>query len=187
MFRTYESAEVDRCKPLRSVRSITLMKKGLPCIKKLAIGFYAGLCGWLLLAYCGTPLTVHVSITDWNASTLLLLFLLWGLFDYIRKWKYNDFSAFAVVLIWGANQYAEHWGPLFFGAPAARVRHYNEYFKGTLRLLPAESDRIVPDIFHIIIGLLLAVCIILLLVNSIRLLRAPIGPKGGIARYRIDA
>jgi len=140
-------------------------------LKKAAIISYALLCGWFVLGYSGTSLTVETRITDLNVSTVLLFFLLWGLFGYIRRWKYNDLSALAVVMIWGLNQYFEHWQPLFFGATPERVRGYNNYFNGTARIFSANPNRIVPDVFHIIIGLLLVVCAILLLVNIGVLLR----------------
>lgn len=140
-------------------------------MKNLTIIFYSLLCGWFVLGYCGTSLTIQVEITQFSVATILLFFLLLGLFGYIRKWKYNDLSALSVVVIWGINQYYEHWQPLFFGSSPERVRRYYNYFKGTVRIFPEEQNRIVPDVYHIVFGLLIFICTILLLTNIIILLK----------------
>lgn len=136
-------------------------------MKKLAIIFYLILCGWFMLIYFGTRLTYIVKITDFGISTILLPFLLVGLFGYMRKWKYNDVLAFSVVMVCGFEQYNQHWGPMFFGTSPEKIRRYNEYFTGTLRIFPVNPNRVVPDVFHTVLGLLIAVCLILLLANII--------------------
>ena len=139
-------------------------------MKKLGIVLYSFLCAWYILGYFGTPLTIKVDVTQFSIGTILLFFLLLGLVGYWRKWTYADLSALAVVVIWGINQYYEHWQPLIYGASPGRVRHYNEYFKGTIRIFVERQDRIVPDVYHIVIGLLIVSCSIVLFINLIRVI-----------------
>lgn len=149
-------------------------------MKRLGATAYSLLCGWFLLGYLHTRLTVPVKITEFGVGTVLLFFLLLGLFGYVRRWKYNDLSAFSVVVIWGFDQYFEHWQPLIWGAPQARVDRYYQYFKNTIRVFPPSPHRIVPDLFHTVIGALILVCVFLLLHNIIALLRAR--PAASVSR-----
>jgi hypothetical protein len=146
-------------------------------MKKLIITFYVILCCWFSLMYFGTRLTIKCNITDLKISTFLFLVLLFGLFGYIRKWKYNDFSVLSILLIWGYNQYFEHWEPMFFGASQERIHSYYGYFKGTVRLFPAEPSRIIPNVWHMVIGALIVICIVLLLVNIFILMKCQFKKK----------
>lgn len=61
--------------------------------------------------------------------------------------------------------YHFHWKLYLFGATDKKINGYNNYFKGTHRILPESPTRLVPDTFHIIHSVLYLVAFITLCVG----------------------
>ncbi|MTI96515.1 MAG: hypothetical protein FH749_13745 [Firmicutes bacterium] len=59
-----------------------------------------------------------------------------------------------------------HWKLYLFGASEKKITGYNRYFSGTHRILPASEARVVPDTYHIVHTLIIAVNLIVLTVTS---------------------
>ncbi len=68
-----------------------------------------------------------------------------------------------LLCLWLAAQFLSHWYYTLFGASEKKLRGYNEWFRGTLRLFPASDTRLIPDLYHIILHLLLVINIVLIL------------------------
>lgn len=60
-----------------------------------------------------------------------------------------------VLLLWLGVQFFCHWVFTLFGASKAKLRGYNECFRGTVRLFPMSDTRLVPDLYHIVLHLLI--------------------------------
>ena len=60
-----------------------------------------------------------------------------------------------VLALWFAVQFLCHWRYTIFGASERKLRGYNDCFRDTVRLVPASETRLVPDLYHIALHLLI--------------------------------
>ena len=61
----------------------------------------------------------------------------------------------AVLVLWFAVQFMCHWYYTLFGATQQKLRGYNDCFRGTVRIFPVSDTRLVPDLYHIVLHLLI--------------------------------
>ena len=71
---------------------------------------------------------------------------------------------FGILLLWFVVQFMCHWYFTIFGAGEAKLKGYNECFKGTVRIFPESETRLVPDLYHIVLHLLILANLIFCLV-----------------------
>ena len=62
---------------------------------------------------------------------------------------------FGILLLWFIVQFMCHWYFTIFGASESKLKGYNECFKGAVRLFPMSETRLVPDLYHIVLHLLI--------------------------------
>ncbi len=70
---------------------------------------------------------------------------------------------FGILLLWFAVQFLCHWRYTIFGASRRKLEGYNECFRGTLRLFPMSETRLIPDLYHIVLHILILLNLILCL------------------------
>ena len=70
-----------------------------------------------------------------------------------------------ILLLWFAVQFMCHWYFTIFGASERKLKGYNECFRDAVRIFPMSDKRLVPDLYHIVLHLLI-------LLNIIACLRA---------------
>ena len=68
---------------------------------------------------------------------------------------------FSILLLWFAVQFMCHWYYTIFGASESKLKGYNECFKDAVRLFPMSEKRLVPDLYHIILHVLILINLIL--------------------------
>ena len=64
---------------------------------------------------------------------------------------------YAILLLWLTVQFMCHWYYTLFGASETKLKGYNDCFRDTVRLFPASDRRLVPDLYHIVLHLLIIV------------------------------
>ena len=88
-------------------------------------------------------------------------FLLW---EQVGKW-----ILLAELALWLVAQFFSHEFFAIFGVSDWKLKGYNECFAGTVKLFPVSETRLIPDLYHIILHLLiladLVLTAILLVVN----------------------
>lgn len=67
---------------------------------------------------------------------------------------------FGILAIWFIGQFRFHWYYTIFGASERKLTGYNECFKGTVRIFPESDKRLIPDMYHIVLHILILVNII---------------------------
>lgn len=77
--------------------------------------------------------------------------LLW-LFEPVGRWLLT-----VVLLLWAAVQFFCHEYFTLFGASEKKLRGYNECFRDAIHFFPAGADRVVPDLYPILLHVLIAV------------------------------
>ena len=65
-----------------------------------------------------------------------------------------------ILLLWFAVQFMCHWYYTLFGASERKLQGYNDCFKDTIRLFPMSDKRLVPDLYHILLHVLILLNII---------------------------
>ncbi|MDD6262512.1 MAG: hypothetical protein PUA83_05445 [Clostridiales bacterium] len=67
-----------------------------------------------------------------------------------------------VLLFWFTVQFFCHWYYTVFGASEKKLKGYNDCFKNTVRIIPASETKLIPDLYHMILHLLilLNICLV---------------------------
>lgn len=80
-------------------------------------------------------------------------FLLW---EPIGKWV-----LFVELALWLIEQFFCHEYFTIFGSSSKKLSGYNEYFDGTVKLFPVSETRLIPDLYHIVLHLLILADLVL--------------------------
>ena len=71
---------------------------------------------------------------------------------------------FGILLLWFIVQFMCHWYFTLFGASERKLQGYNECFKDCIRLFPMSNKRLIPDLYHIVLHILIliniAICVL---------------------------
>ena len=70
-----------------------------------------------------------------------------------------------VLLFWFIVQFFCHWYYTIFGASEKKLKGYNYCFRNTVRIIPASKTRLIPDLYHMILHLLILLNIGLVICN----------------------
>lgn len=68
-----------------------------------------------------------------------------------------------VLTAWFIIQFFCHWYYTLFGASEKKLKGYNECFKNTVHVIPASDKRLIPDLYHMILHLLILTNIVLII------------------------
>lgn len=80
-------------------------------------------------------------------------FLLW---EPIGKW-----ILLVELTLWLVEQFFCHEYFTIFGTSAKKLKGYNECFEGTVKLFPVSGTRLIPDLYHIVLHLLIMTDLVL--------------------------
>ena len=80
-------------------------------------------------------------------------FLLW---EPVGKW-----ILLVELTLWLVAQFFSHEHFTIFGISARKLKGYNECFDGTVKLFPVSQTRLIPDLYHIMLHLLIATDLVL--------------------------
>lgn len=73
-----------------------------------------------------------------------------------------------VLTAWLTLQFLSHWRYTLFGATEQKLSGYNECFQNTVHWIPARADRLIPDLYHMILHLLIFANWILVVLSIVR-------------------
>ena len=62
---------------------------------------------------------------------------------------------FIILVLWFVVQFFCHWYYTIFGCSERKLTGYNECFKSTARLIPMSEKRLIPDLYHIVLHILI--------------------------------
>ena len=68
---------------------------------------------------------------------------------------------FGVLLLWFVVQFLCHWYFTIFGASEKKLQGYNDCFRDSIRIFPVSDKRLIPDLYHIVLHILILVNMIL--------------------------
>ncbi len=70
-----------------------------------------------------------------------------------------------VLVLWFAVQFFCHWYYTIFGASEKKLQGYNACFEKTIRLIPASKTRLIPDLYHMVLHLLILANIVVAIIT----------------------
>ena len=70
-----------------------------------------------------------------------------------------------ILLLWFAVQFMCHWYFTIFGASERKLQGYNDCFRDAVRIFPMSDKRLIPDLYHIMLHLLILANIICCLIR----------------------
>lgn len=76
----------------------------------------------------------------------------------ISFWVFPFWGAWfllGVLVFWLVVQFFCHWYYTFFGVSEKKLKGYNDCFKNTVHIIPASETKLIPDLYHIILHLLI--------------------------------
>ena len=96
-----------------------------------------------------------------SAEFAMLCLYSLGLIAYHCFQPAGKWVLFGILLLWFAVQFMCHWYYTIFGASESKLKGYNECFKDAVRLFPMSEKRLVPDLYHILLHVLILINLIL--------------------------
>lgn len=67
------------------------------------------------------------------------------------------------LILWLIEQFFCHEYFTIFGTSTKKLDGYNKCFEGTIKLFPASKTRLVPDLYHIVLHILIAIDLVLVI------------------------
>ena len=68
---------------------------------------------------------------------------------------------FGILALWFVVQFMCHWFYTIFGAGERKLQGYNNCFRDCIRIFPMSGTRLIPDMYHIVLHILILINIIL--------------------------
>lgn len=98
-----------------------------------------------------------------SAEFIMLCLYSIGLVSYHLYRPVGKWILLIVLVLWFAVQFLCHWYYTIFGASEKKIKGYNECFKDSIRIFPMSEKRLVPDLYHIFLHLLILTNIVICL------------------------
>ena len=99
----------------------------------------------------------------WNqVDGLWWLIFLTSFIGFKFKEKFGKYFLFIFILMWIIIQFKCHWYHTIFGTSIEKINSYNQYFRHTLHIIPPSEKILIPDLYHIILHLLILISLITL-------------------------
>ena len=124
--------------------------------------------GWFFGCVCTYKFGKYVLVDGMGIKSaefvMLCLFIVgcitfWAV-PFMGKWL-----LLGVLLFWFIVQFFCHWYYTIFGASEKKLKGYNYCFRNTVRIIPASKTRLIPDLYHMILHLLILLNIGLFICN----------------------
>lgn len=100
-----------------------------------------------------------------SAEFVMLCLYSAGLLSFYLYRPVGKWILFAVLLFWFIVQFFCHWYYTIFGASQKKLKGYNECFCNTVHLIPMSEERLIPDLYHMILHLLIVLNIVICLLS----------------------
>lgn len=78
----------------------------------------------------------------------------------VEKWLLPIF-----LLIWLSIQFRCHWYYTIFGASEKKLKGYNKCFENTIHIIHISDKCLVPDLYHMVLHLLVLLLMVLCIIN----------------------
>ena len=66
-----------------------------------------------------------------------------------------------ILMLWFIVQFMCHWYYTIFGASERKLQGYNDCFRDSIRIFPMSDKRLIPDLYHIVLHILILINIVM--------------------------
>lgn len=95
-----------------------------------------------------------------SAEFIMLCLYSIGLFSYYMFQPVGKWILLVILVFWFVVQFFCHWYYTIFGASEKKLKGYNDCFRNTIHIFPISEKRLVPDLYHMILHILILVNIL---------------------------
>ena len=92
--------------------------------------------------------------------TVLVLFTI-GIVGFLLWEPVGKWILLVELTLWLVAQFFSHEYFTIFGVSDRKLKGYNECFEGTVKLFPISETRLIPELYHIVLQLLIATDLVL--------------------------
>lgn len=90
-----------------------------------------------------------------SAEFVMLCLYSIGLISFHFLQPSGKWILFAILMFWLVVQFFCHWYYTIFGVSEKKLEGYNKCFKDTIHILPVSEKRLIPDLYHMILHILI--------------------------------
>ncbi|MDD4291442.1 MAG: hypothetical protein PHX51_04315 [Clostridia bacterium] len=130
---------------MRYVLEFLLLIWFFGCIKTYRIGTRT------LVEGMGIHSAEFIMLVIYSIGIVVSLFV-----AYVGQW-----ILLIVLSAWFIIQFFCHWYFTIFGASKTKIEGYNKCFRNTIHIIPLNEHRIIPDLYHIVLHMLILLNIVL--------------------------
>lgn len=124
--------------------------------RKISIAINLCLLLWFFLDMIGVSINTHILVTRSYKDDGIFFFIFLVLFVlFILRGKVWNYILASWLFIWFLAQFSSHWYFTMFGPSIGKMN----YFADTIKLIPS-SDIYIPDLYHIILHILILASLI---------------------------
>ena len=102
-----------------------------------------------------------------SAEFFMLCLFLTGVILFCGIPSWGKWILLGVLVFWFVVQFFCHWYYTLFGASEKKLKGYNDCFQNTVHIIPASETKLIPDLYHIILHLLLLLNIGIVICNIV--------------------
>ncbi|MBE9467735.1 MAG: hypothetical protein IMY72_05350 [Bacteroidetes bacterium] len=144
---------------------VTNFRKNINKDKKKCLFIILLLFVWFSLDMTGFSFA-NITLVEsaWNQVDGLWWLIFLTLFIlFIFKEKFGKYLLSIFILMWIIIQFNCHWYHTIFGTSVEKINSYNQYFRNTLHVISSSEKILIPDLYHIILHLLILISLIILI------------------------
>ena len=90
-----------------------------------------------------------------SAEFVMLCLYSIGLVSFYFIQPVGQWILLAILMLWFIVQFFCHWYFTLFGASEKKIKGYNECFRDSVRIFPMSEKRLIPDLYHIVLHILI--------------------------------
>lgn len=90
-----------------------------------------------------------------SAEFIMLCLYSIGLISFHFLQPAGKWILLVILGFWFVVQFFCHWYYTIFGASESKLQGYNDCFRNTIHIFPISEKRIVPDLYHMILHILI--------------------------------
>lgn len=125
----------------------------------LLLWFTLDITGFSLGKFClvESPGILSIDTAWW------MIFVICSILFFLKE-KQGKYVLPVFLTAWTIIQYTSHWNYTIFGATERKLKGYNEYFANTYHVIPPSNRILIPDLYHIILHILIISLLVLIMV-----------------------
>lgn len=128
--------------------------------KKLAIITNLILFTYFFLDMTGFQIDSFILVESAWQHDFIFILIYFFCFILFIKFRFGDYILSTWLFLWLTTQFFSHWYYTIFGASENKLNSYHVYFKNTFQVFSASDRIIIPDLYHILLHMLILISLI---------------------------